>query len=77
MTNMRNIAFWIVLFLLVLALFNLVSGGQPSLNNTTVSYSEFVDRVSDGSVTAATIDGEKITFRGGDGREYVTIQPEG
>ena len=77
MTNMRNIAFWIVLFLLVLALFNLVSGGQPGLSNTTVSYSEFVDRVSDGSVTAATIDGEKITFLGGDGREYVTIQPEG
>ena len=74
---MRNIAFWIVLFLLVLALFNLVSGGQPGLSNTTVSYSEFVDRVSDGSVTAATIDGEKITFLGGDGREYVTIQPEG
>ena len=77
MTNMRNIAFWIVLFLLVLALFNLVSGGQPSLSNTTVSYSDFVDQVSSGGVAAATIDGEKIIFRGGDGSEYVTIQPEG
>ncbi len=77
LTNMRSIAFWIVLFLLVLALFNLVSGGQPGLSSKTVSYSEFVDRVSDGSVTAATIDGEEITFRGGDGQEYVTIQPAG
>ncbi len=77
MNNARNIAFWVVLFLLILALFNLISGGQSNIATSTVSYSDFVDRVEDGDVTNATIDGEKIIFRGGDGRDYVTIQPDG
>ncbi|MCG6885194.1 MAG: ATP-dependent zinc metalloprotease FtsH [Silicimonas sp.] len=77
MNNARNIAFWVVLFLLILALFNLISGGQSTMATSTVSYSDFVDRVEGGDVTNATIDGEKIIFRGGDGRDYVTIQPDG
>jgi cell division protease FtsH len=77
LNNARNIAFWVVLFLLILALFNLISGGQSNMTNSTVSYSEFVDRVTDGEVTSAKIDGERIVFRGGDGRDLVTIQPEG
>ena len=77
MNNARNIAFWIVLFLLILALFNLISGGQSSTASGTVSYSDFVEQVEQGGVTNATIDGERIVFRGSDNREYVTIQPEG
>jgi cell division protease FtsH len=77
LNNARNIAFWVVLFLLILALFNLISGGQSTMATSTVSYSDFVDRVEGGDVTNATIDGEKIIFRGGDGRDYVTIQPDG
>ncbi|MEM6386241.1 MAG: ATP-dependent zinc metalloprotease FtsH [Pseudomonadota bacterium] len=77
MNNARNIAFWVVLFLLILALFNLISGGQTSMATSSVSYSDFVDRVEGGDVTSATLDGEKVIFRGGDGRDYVTIQPEG
>ncbi len=68
MNNARNIAFWVVLFLLILALFNLISGGQSTMATSTVSYSDFGDRVEDGDVTNATIDGEKIIFRGGDQR---------
>ena len=44
MGNARNIAFWVVLFLLILALFNLFSGGQSSLNARSVSYSDFVEQ---------------------------------
>ena len=77
MNNARSIAFWVVLFLLILALFNLISGGQSSMATNTVSYSDFVERVESGDVSNATIDGERIVFRGNDGRDYVTIQPEG
>ena len=45
MNNARSIAFWVVLFLLILALFNLISGGQTTLATSTVSYSDFVERV--------------------------------
>ena len=77
MNNARNIAFWVVLFLLILALFNLISGGQSTMATATVSYSDFVDRVGNGEVSQATLDGERIVFRGGDGRDYVTIRPDG
>ncbi|MEQ8920767.1 MAG: ATP-dependent zinc metalloprotease FtsH, partial [Roseovarius sp.] len=77
MNNARSIAFWVVLFLLILALFNLISGGQSSIATNTVSYSDFVARVQSGDVSNATIDGERIVFRAADGRDYVTIQPDG
>ncbi|NND40504.1 MAG: ATP-dependent metallopeptidase FtsH/Yme1/Tma family protein, partial [Silicimonas sp.] len=77
MNNARSIAFWVVLFFLILALFNVISGGQSSIATNTVSYSDFVERVEAGDVSNATIDGERIVFRGADSRDYVTIQPDG
>ncbi|MFU8863167.1 MAG: ATP-dependent zinc metalloprotease FtsH [Rhodobacterales bacterium] len=76
MGNARNIAFWVVLFLLILALFNLFSGSGNTLQSQNISYSEFVRSVESGQVTRATLDGEQIRYRGADGRDYVTIKPE-
>ncbi len=76
MGNARNIAFWVVLFLLVLALFNLFSGGGNTLQSREVSYTEFVERVEDDAVQSATIDGERVRFRASDGQDYVTVKPE-
>ena len=45
MGNARNIAFWVVLFLLILALFNAFGGNQSTTASRTVSYSEFIQRV--------------------------------
>jgi len=75
--NARNVAFWVVLFLLILALFNLFSGGQSTINSRTVSFSDFIASVENGEVQSATLDGERILYRGADGQEYVTIRPEG
>jgi len=75
--NARNIAFWVVLFLLILALFNLFSGGQSAMSARSISYSDFVEAVDAGDVTNVTLDGEKVMFRGRDGQDYVTIKPEG
>ncbi len=77
MGNARNIAFWVVLFLLILALFNLFSGGQSAMSSRSISYSDFVEAVDAGDVTNVTLDGEKVMFRGRDGQDYVTIKPEG
>ncbi|SPJ24748.1 ATP-dependent zinc metalloprotease FtsH [Palleronia abyssalis] len=76
MGNARNIAFWAVLFLLVLALFNLFSGGQSSLNARSVSYSDFVEQVESGEVSTVTLDGERVLFRGADGQDYSTVRPD-
>ncbi len=77
MGNARNIAFWVVLFLLILALFNLFSGGQSTISSRSVGYSEFVQSVDNGEVQSVTLDGERILFRGADGQDYVTIKPSG
>ena len=76
MGNARNIAFWLVLFLLILALFNLFSGPGNTLQSKSIKYSEFVSAVEDGSVSQVTLDGENVRFRGADGKEYVTIKPQ-
>src|SRR6056297_2832205 len=74
--NARNIAFWLVLFLLILALFNLFSGSGNTLQSRAVPYSEFVAAVDDGAVSQVTLDGETVRYRGADGQDYTTIKPQ-
>ncbi len=74
--NARNIAFWVVLFLLILALFNLFSGPGSTLQSREISYSEFVNAVESGNVSNVTLDGEQVRFRQEDGADYVAIKPE-
>ncbi len=74
MGNARNMVFWVVLFLMVLALFNLFSSPQGTANSQVRSYSDFVVAVDAGSVTDVVIDGETISFAEG-GRAYTTIMP--
>jgi cell division protease FtsH len=72
--NARNVAFWVILFLLILALFNLFSGGQSQMNQRSVAYSDFVQQVENGQVVSATLDGERVQFTTGDG-SYSTVAP--
>ena len=74
MGNARNIAFWVILFLLILALFNLFSGGQSNVNQQGVAYSDFIQQVENGGVVSVTIDGENVQFTTGDGT-YSTVRP--
>jgi cell division protease FtsH len=74
--NARNIAFWVVLFLLILALFNIFSGGGNTLQSREISYSDFVSAVENDTVSSVTLDGEQVRFRSTDGQDYVTIKPE-
>ncbi len=76
MGNARNIAFWLVLFLLILALFNLFSGPGNTLQSQAIKYSEFIAAIEDGNVSQVTLDGENVRFRGADGKEYVTVKPQ-
>ncbi|NTT85366.1 ATP-dependent zinc metalloprotease FtsH [Tabrizicola fusiformis] len=76
MGNARNIAFWVILFLLILALFNLFSGGSVTSSDRSVSYSEFMTRVEAGQVSAVTLDGERVLVTGADGSRYATVAPK-
>ncbi len=75
MGNARNLAFWVVLFVLVISLFNLFGNGQTATQNNEKTYSEFVQAVEAGAVSEARIDGERLTYRGSDNRSYFVIVP--
>lgn len=75
MGNARNLAFWVVLFVLILALFNLFSNGETALQSRALGYSEFVHAVEGGKVESVTLDGENVKFHGTDGKDYATIRP--
>ena len=75
MGNNRNVAFWVVLFLLIVVLFNVFSTGSSSMQSREVTFSEFVKNVTGGEIRAVTLDGEKVRFTGPDKREQFTIRP--
>ena len=75
MGNVRNIAFWVVLFLLTIALFNLFGGSGTALQSREISYSDFVQAIQNGEVTEVVLDGEQVRFRGSDGQSYLAILP--
>ena len=76
MGTARNFAFWVVLLLLIVALFNLFSGSGNTLQSRETSYSEFVQAVDAGSVTSVTLDGERVRYTTNDKTELVAIKPE-
>ena len=76
MGNARNLAFWVVLFVLVISLFNLFGNTQNGAQSNEKSYSEFVQAVDAGVVTEARLDGENLIYRSSDGRNYKVIVPE-
>ncbi len=76
MGNARNIAFWVVLLLLVLALFQMFNSGS-TVSTQTLPYSDFIARVDAGDVKAVELDGEKVRITAKDGSHYVTIRPAG
>jgi len=73
--NARNMAFWVVLFLLILALFNVFSRGASNLSSQAVSYSDFIAAVEGGEVTSVLLDGETILIRGPGGQQMTTTKP--
>ncbi|MCE5973606.1 ATP-dependent zinc metalloprotease FtsH [Sinirhodobacter sp. WL0062] len=75
MGNARNLAFWAVLFLLILALFNLFGDGQSTMNSKQVAYSDFIAQVDKGDVKSVQIDGEDVRYQIGDGSAYTTVKP--
>jgi cell division protease FtsH len=65
-----------VLFLLILALFNLFNGSQSGVSSKTISFSEFISKVEMGQVSQVTLDGEKILVRSNN-EQFSVVKPQG
>jgi len=75
--NTRNIAFWVILFMLVLALFNMFNSSQSSQSADRENFSTFMNKVERGEIESVRLDGEKIYVTAGNGQTFVTIRPAG
>ncbi len=76
MGNSRNLAFWVVLFLLVVALFNLFNNGQGTTASNEVPFSQLMTSVESGEVSRVTLDGEKAYVTTSSGAREVAIIPK-
>ncbi|MDP4822749.1 MAG: ATP-dependent metallopeptidase FtsH/Yme1/Tma family protein, partial [Aestuariivirgaceae bacterium] len=75
MNNFRNFAVWVIIALLLFALFNLFQGQAQRAGSTDMSYSQFADKVDSGEVKAVTIAGDIISGQLSDGRSFQTFAP--
>jgi cell division protease FtsH len=72
----RNLALWVIIGLLVVALFNLFQGPSVRGNSQALAYSDFLNDVANGQVTEVTIQGaHNISGRFRDGRSFSTYSP--
>jgi cell division protease FtsH len=75
--NFQKLAIWIAILVLLAALFNLFNNPAQGRRGTEISYSEFLNAVDAGSVSEATLAGNRIygTMKEG-GATFTTYAPE-
>jgi cell division protease FtsH len=71
----RNFAVWIVIALLLFALFSLFQGQVGRSTSTEISYSDFLDKVNEGSVKSVTIAGDLISGKMIDEKTFQVYSP--
>ena len=76
MTNFgKNLALWIIIGLLLVALFNLFQNSSGRGTQTTLAFSDFLSDVNRGQVADVTIQGNTVSGHFTDGRPFSTYTP--
>ncbi len=70
----RNFMVWVIIFVLLVALFNVFSSGTQTSSNGEIPYTEFLNRVDAGQVDSVRFDGETIYITSGV-NTYSTVMP--
>ncbi len=74
-SNFRNLAIWIIIALLLVALFNLVQNSPKGARSANIEYSQFLADVDAGNVRSATISGNQVSGTMTSGQTYATYMP--
>ena len=75
MGNFRNFAVWVIIAMLLIALFNLFQQPGQTVRSSEKTYSEFISDVDSGAVKSVTISGDQISGTSGDGKTFKTFAP--
>ncbi|MBT4258733.1 MAG: cell division protein FtsH, partial [Nitrospina sp.] len=69
----KNLALWLVIGIVLIALFNIFN--QPLTSQSEVVFSDFMDQVEQGQVTEVMISGDNISGKYMDGNSFQTTAP--
>ena len=72
----RNVALWVIIALLVFALFNLFQGSSTRGPQSSLAFSDFLTSVESGEIREVTIQGHNISGHYRDGRGFTTYSPD-
>ncbi len=75
-SNFRNFAIWVIIGLLLIALFNLFQNPSPRSRSNEISFSQLLSEVDSGTIGDVTIAGNQITGHYSDGRTFQTYAPD-
>jgi len=73
--NFRNFAVWVIIAMLLIALFNLFQQPGQTVRSSEKTYSEFISDVDSGAVKSVTITGDQISGIASDGKAFKTFAP--
>ena len=73
--NLRNFALWVIIVLLLLALFTLFQNPGQHTNSQDISFSQLLNEVDQGRVRDVVIQGPEIHGTFADGRSFQTYAP--
>ena len=71
----KNIVLWIIIGLLLVALFNLFQGTASNRTNSAISFSDFIAAADSGNVSEVNIRGNNVEGFFDDGRAFSTYSP--
>jgi cell division protease FtsH len=74
-SNFRNFAIWIIIGLLLVALFNLFQNPSQRARANEITYSQFLGEVENQNIRSVTIAGSQLTGKFADGRTFQTTAP--
>jgi len=74
--NLRNLALWIIIALLLVALFNMFQGTSGQSKSPTISFTDFNQEVVQGAVKKVTVQGDEIKGELSNGQSFTTYVPQ-
>ena len=72
----KNLALWVIIGLLLVALFNIFQGPSSRGPQSKLAFSDFVAEVDRGQVASVNIQGQTISGHFADGRAFTTYAPQ-
>ena len=72
----KNIILWIIIGLLLVALFNLFQGSTSKRSSTAISFSDFISAADSGNISEVNIRGNHVEGYFDDGRPFSLYSPD-